>query len=327
MPKGRKLTPSAKPSDLFEDIRALIEQARAATARAINSAVTLLYWQVGQRIRRDVLHEQRAEYGEQIVATLSRQLTDEFGRGWNKAALTRMMQFAERFSDPKIVATLSQQLTWSHVVELLPLKDSLQRDFYAEMCRLENWSVRTLRAKIDGMLFERTGLSRKPAELAKQELRALRDEDRLTPDLVFRDPYVLDFLGLHDSYSERELEAAILREIESFLLELGNGFAFIARQKRIRVDDEDFYIDLLLYHRKLRGPQAGENSARSMPGKWSFTCAGWRRLMELGKSSIRVAEYLTVLPPRDLLAKKLHEAIRQAQARMLPESPPPPQTA
>jgi hypothetical protein len=127
MPKGRKLTPSAKPSDLFEDIRALIEQARAATARAINSAVTLLYWQVGQRIRRDVLHEQRAEYGEQIVATLSRQLTDEFGRGWNKAALTRMMQFAERFSDPKIVATLSQQLTWSHVVELLPLKDSLQR--------------------------------------------------------------------------------------------------------------------------------------------------------------------------------------------------------
>ena len=356
MPKGRKLTPSAKPSDLFEDIRALIEQARAATARAINSAVTLLYWQVGQRIRRDVLHEQRAEYGEQIVATLSRQLTDEFGRGWNKAALTRMMQFAERFSDPKIVATLSQQLTWSHVVELLPLKDSLQRDFYAEMCRLENWSVRTLRAKIDGMLFERTGLSRKPAELAEQELRALRDEDRLTPDLVFRDPYVLDFLGLHDSYSERELEAAILREIESFLLELGNGFAFIARQKRIRVDDEDFYIDLLLYHRKLRRIVAVDLKLEKFrpehAGQMEFylrwlakheqqpheesplgliLCSAKSQerieLMELGKSSIRVAEYLTVLPPRDLLAKKLHEAIRQAQARMLPESPPPPQTA
>src|SRR5271157_5718391 len=144
------------------------------SARAINSAVTLLYWQVGQRIRRDMLHEQRAEYGEQIVATLSRQLTEEFGRGWTKAAFTRMIQFAERFPDPKIVPTLSQQLTWSHVVELLPLKDSLQRDFYAEMCRLENWSVRTLRAKIDGMLFERTGLSRKPGELAEQELRALR---------------------------------------------------------------------------------------------------------------------------------------------------------
>src|ERR1700687_5467751 len=141
MPKARKLTSSAKPSDLFEDIRALIERARAATARAINSAVTLALFAGGPA---DVLHEQRAEYGEQIVATLSRQLIEEFGRGWSKAALTRMMQFAERFSDPKIVATLSQQLTWSHVVELLPLKDSLQRDFYAEMCRLENWSVRTL---------------------------------------------------------------------------------------------------------------------------------------------------------------------------------------
>jgi predicted nuclease of restriction endonuclease-like (RecB) superfamily len=288
--------------------------------------------------------------------THSNQLTEEFGRGRTKAALTRMMQFAERFPDPKIVATLSQQLTWSHVVELLPLKDSLQRDFYAEMCRLENWSVRTLRAKIDGMLFERTGLSRKPAELAEQELRALRDEDRLTPDLVFRDPYVLDFLGLHDSYSERELEAAILREIESFLLELGNGFAFIARQKRIRVDDEDFYIDLLLYHRKLRRLVAVDLKLEKFrpehAGQMEFylrwlakheqqpheesplgliLCSAKSQerieLMELGKSSIRVAEYLTVLPPRDLLAKKLHEAIRQAQARMLPESPPPPQTA
>ena len=158
MARAWKLPPSTSPKDLFEDIRGLIKEARATTARTINSAVTLLYWQVGQRIRRDLLHEQRAEYGEQIVATLSQQLTEEFGRGWNKAALTRMMQFAERFPDPKIVATLAQQLTWSHVVELLPLKDSLQRDFYAEMCRLENWSVRTLRAKIDGMLFERTGL-------------------------------------------------------------------------------------------------------------------------------------------------------------------------
>ena len=279
MPKGRKLTPSAKPSDLFEDIRALIEQARAATARAINSAVTLLYWQVGQRIRRDVLHEQRAEYGEQIVAT-PRQLTDEFGRGWNKAALTRMMQFAERFSDPKIVATLSQQLTWSHVVELLPLKDSLQRDFYAEMCRLENWSVRTLRTKIDGMLFERTGLSRKPAELAEQELRALRDEDRLTPDLVFRDPYVLDFLGLHDSYSERELEAAILREIESSC----SNSAMVSPSLRGRSGSgwtmKTFISTCCSIIANCGGlwpwTSSWRNSARSMPGKWSFTCAGWR---------------------------------------------------
>jgi predicted nuclease of restriction endonuclease-like (RecB) superfamily len=283
------------------------------------------------------------------VTRLSQRLTQEFGRGWTKAALTRMMQFAEQFPDPNIVATLSQQLSWSHWVELLPLKDPLQRDFYAEMCRLEHWSVRTLRAKIDGLLFERTGLSRKPAELAAQELRALREEDCLTPDLVFRDPYVLDFLGLHDSYSERELAAAILREMESFLLELGNGFAFIARQKRIRVDEEDFYIDLLLYHRKLRRLVAVDLKLEKFrpehAGQMEFYLRWLARheqqpheesplglilcsaksqerieLMELDQAGIRVAEYLTVLPPRDVLTKKLHEAIRQAQARLLPDS-------
>ena len=141
---------------------------------------------------------------------------------------------------------------WSHFVELLPLKDQLRRDFYAEMCRIERWSVRTLRDKIDGMLFERTALSRKPDELAEQELAGLREEDRLSPDLVFRDPYFLDFLGLKDTYGEKDLEAAILREMEQFLLELGVGFAFVARQKRIVIDGEDFYLDLLFYHRKLR---------------------------------------------------------------------------
>ena len=348
MPKARNFKPGVEPSELLEELRALIEQARQATARTLSSALTVLYWQVGHRIRRDVLHEQRAEYGEQVVTTLSQRLTQEFGRGWTKAALTRMMQFAEQFPDPNIVATLSQQLSWSHLVELLPLKDPLQRDFYAEMCRLEHWSVRTLRAKIDGLLFERTGLSRKPAELAAQELRALREQDRLTPDLVFRDPYVLDFLGLHDSYSERELEAAILREMESFLLELGNGFAFIARQERIRVDEEDFYIDLLLYHRKLRRLVAVDLKLEKFrpehAGQMEFylrwlakheqqpheesplgliLCSAKSQerieLMELDKAGIRVAEYLTVLPPRQLLTKKLHDAIRQAQARLLPD--------
>ena len=141
---------------------------------------------------------------------------------------------------------------WSHFVEIIPLKDELQRDFYAEMCRIERWSVRTLRQKISGLLFERTALSKKPVELAKQELAQLREEDKLTPDLVFRDPYFLDFLGLKDTYSEKDLEMAILRELESFILEMGVGFSFLARQKRITVDNEDYYLDLLFYHRKLR---------------------------------------------------------------------------
>jgi predicted nuclease of restriction endonuclease-like (RecB) superfamily len=163
-----------------------------------------------------------------------------------------MVKLAEVFPDPQIVGALAQQLTWTHFVVLLPLDEPLKRDFYAEMCRVERWSARTLRQKIGGMLFERTALSRKPAELARQEMALLRDEDRLSPDLVFRDPYFLDFLGLKDTYGEKDLETAILREIESFILELGTGFAFVARQKRIVIDGEDFYLDLLFYHRKPR---------------------------------------------------------------------------
>src|SRR5262249_28623035 len=148
----------------------------------------------------------------------------------------RMVKFAELFPDHGIVAALSAQLGWSHFVEIIPLADPLKRDFYAEMCRLERWSVRTLRAKIAGMLFERTAIAKKPDEQVRRELASLREQDRLTPDLVFRDPYVLEFLRLHDSYSEEDLEQAILRELEAFLLELGGDFSFVARQKRITVD-------------------------------------------------------------------------------------------
>jgi predicted nuclease of restriction endonuclease-like (RecB) superfamily len=175
---------------------------------------------------------------------------------------TLMTRLAELFPDRDVVAALSRELGWSHFVELLPLKDQLRRDFYAEMCRIERWSVRTLRAKIDGILFERTALSRKPAELAEREVAELREADRLSPDLVFRDPYFLDFLGLKDTYGERDLEAAILREMEQFLLELGVGFAFVARQKRIVIDGEDFYLDLLFYHRRLRRLLSGAAGPR-----------------------------------------------------------------
>jgi predicted nuclease of restriction endonuclease-like (RecB) superfamily len=166
---------------------------------------------------------------------VSAQLVKEFGTGFSEKNLRRMVQFAEAFPEEQIVVTLSRQLGWSHFVAIIPLDDNLKRDFYAEMCRIERWSVRTLRQKISGMLFERTALSRKPVELAKQELAQLREEDKLTPDLVFRDPYLLDFLGLKDTYSEKDLEKAILRELEAFILESGTGFTFVARQKRIVV--------------------------------------------------------------------------------------------
>ena len=244
--------PAGVPDRLLADVRDLIRQARAGVARAVNSAQVLLNWQIGRRLRDETLRGDRAEYGGRVVASMAERLTAEFGRGFSEKNLRHMIRFAEAFPDPAIVSALSRQLGWTHFRSLIYLDDPLKRDFYAEMCRVERWSTRTLDQKIGGMLFERTALSRKPAELAEQELAALREEDRLTPDLVFRDPYFLDFLGLADTYSEQDLEAAILRELESFILELGAGFAFVARQKRIVIDGQDFYLDLLFYHRKLR---------------------------------------------------------------------------
>jgi len=330
---------------LFHDLRSLIIEARQDVARSVNSALVMLYWRVGQRIGKDILKEERADYGEKIVSTLSTQLVKEFGMGFAEKNLRRMVQFAEVFPEEQIVVTLSRQLSWSHFVAIIPLDDSLKSDFYAEMCRIERWSVRTLREKIFGMLFERTALSKKPVELAKQELIKLREEDKLTPDLVFRDPYFLDFLGLKDTYSEKDLETAILRELEAFILELGAGFSFVARQKRITVDDEDYYLDLLFYHRKLRRLvaidlklgkfQAADKGQMELYLRWLekyeqqrgedspiglILCADKSeeqiKLLQLDKSGIRVAAYLTELPPRKLLQKKLHEAILLARLRL-----------
>jgi predicted nuclease of restriction endonuclease-like (RecB) superfamily len=331
--------------NLIKDLRELIIRAREDVARSANSSLVMLYWNVGQRIQKEILKEKRAKYGEEIVATVSRQLSGEFGPGFAEKSLRRMIQFAQFFEDEEMVATLSRHLGWSHFVEIIPLKDELRREFYAEMCRVERWSVRQLRQKISGMLFERTALSKKPARLVEQELTTLRTTDRLTPDLVFRDPYFLDFLGLKDTYSEKDLEEAILRELESFILEFGIGFTFVARQKRITVDNEDYYIDLLFYHRKLRCLVAvdlklGKFKAADkgqmelylrwlekyerQPGEESpiglILCADKSdehiELLQLGKSGIRVAAYLTELPPRTLLQKKLHEAMALARARL-----------
>jgi predicted nuclease of restriction endonuclease-like (RecB) superfamily len=337
--------PVASPASLLNDVRDLIQQARTATAQAVNAALVHLYWQIGQRIRVEVLREKRAEYGEEILPTLSAKLVQDFGDGYSARNLARMVRFAEVFSDQRIVSTLSRQLGWSHFVEIIPLKTDLERDFYAEMCRVERWSVRTLRAKIQSMLFERTALSRKPEKLAKQELEALRDDDLLTPDLVFRDPYFLNFLGLADTYAEKDLEAAILREIEQFILELGTGFAFVGRQKRIVIDGKDFHLDLLFFHRRLRrllaidlkigAFEAADKGQMELYLRWLekhemqpgeepplglILCADKGEeqveLLQLDRSGIRVASYLTDLPPRALLQKKLHEAMELARSRL-----------
>jgi len=344
-PIAKTKTAPVKPEQLLAELRELILSARSQVAQAVNAGLTALYWQIGARIRREILKEKRAEYGAEIVSALGRQLEAEFGRGFSEKSLRHMLRFTEAFPDFEIVSALMRQLSWTHFLSLIYLKDSLQRDFYAEMCRIERWSTRTLQERIQSMLYERAAISKKPQKLIEQELKALREEDALTPDLVFRDPYFLDFLGLKDTYSEKDFEAAILREIESFLLELGSGFAFVARQKRITLDGDDYYIDLLFYHRRLRRlvmielkigdfkpadkgqaelylrwldrheRQADEDSPIAL-----ILCAGKKRetveYLNLGASGIRVAEYLTELPPRELLAERLHEAVISARLRL-----------
>ena len=331
---------------LLQEVRELVSTAKHKATLAINTTLTQLYWQIGHRINQEVLGGERADYGKQIVATLARQLTDEFGRGYSEKQLRRMMQFAETFPDQQIVATLWRQLSWSHFRQLISLKDPLQREFYAQMCRIENWSVRELGTRIDSMLFERTALSKQPEALIRQELQNLAGKDQISTSLVLKDPYLLDFLDLTDHYLEKDLEDAILRDLEAFLLELGAGFSFIARQKRIQIDSDDFYIDLLLYNRRLRqlvaidlkiGPfkahykgqmelylrwlDRHERQPGEEPPLGIILCAEKRteqiELLQLDDTGIHVAEYLTELPERQLLHERLQRAIDAAQKKYM----------
>jgi predicted nuclease of restriction endonuclease-like (RecB) superfamily len=342
--------PPALAPSLVGEIRALIEAAREQTARAVNSALVLMYWQIGRRIRQDVLGNERAEYGKEIIYALSRQLTEEYGRGFDRRNLHYMVRFADVFPDEQIVNALRSQLSWTHFRELLSIDDPLKREFYAEMCRLERWSTRTLAHKIGHLLYERTAVARQPDELIAQDIAALRDEDRLTPDMVFRDPYFLDFLGLSGHHAEKDVESAILRELEAFILELGADFTFVARQKRISVDNEDYYLDLLFFHRRLRCLVAidlklGKFHAADkgqmelylrwlekhdlQPGEESplglILCADKSEehveLLRLQDSGIRVAQYLTELPSKMLLQQKLHRAIELARERLAQREP------
>ncbi|NRR31162.1 DUF1016 domain-containing protein [Oxalobacteraceae bacterium] len=334
------------PQALLVDIRALIESSRQRTTAVVNSELTLLFWRIGRRIHTEVLAGQRAEYGEEVLFNVATQLTRDYGRGFAEKNLRRMVKFASTFLDEQIVATLSRQLSWSHFVMLLPFKDPQQRDYYAQMASVERWSVRTLSERIESMLFERTALSRQPDAMISQELATLRNRQRMSPSLVMRDPYILDFLGLQDTWQESDLESAIIREMESFLLELGAGFTFVARQKRIQLDGEDFHLDLLFYNRKLGRLVAVELKVGEFKAAYKgqmelylrwldrferepteasplgiILCAGKKaeqiELLELNKSGIHVAEYLTALPPREVLVERLQQAT--ARARLLIE--------
>lgn len=333
---------------LFGEIRNLIAESRQQVAVAVNSAMSMLYWQIGNKIRNEILNFDRADYGEQIVQTLSAQLSEEYGRGFSKRNLFNMIRFAEAFPEKEIVYTLCRQLSWSHLLMVLPMEEPLKRAFYIEICKLEKWSVRTFQERINSMLFERTAISKKPELTVQNDLELLKNEKQLSPDLVFRDPYFLDFLGLTDVYSEKDVENAILVELQKFIIELGSDFAFMARQKRITVDNDDYYIDLLFYHRRLKcliaidlklGKfEAGFKGQMELYLRWLekyetvegenkpiglILCASKNEehieLLQLGQSNIKVAEYLTKLPDMKLLEEKLHRAVAIAKNKYAEE--------
>lgn len=327
------------PNKLYADICSLVEEARNYVASTANATMTLMYWKIGERISTELADNQKSKYGKQILSQLATKLQMQFGeRGFQERNIRRMMQFAQLFPDFQIVSQAATKLSWSHFIELLSLKEELKRDFYLTMAMSESWGRDTLRQKIDGMLYERTLISGKPDEMIKSELENLRNTNTLTADLVFKSPYFLDFTGLKGMYSEKSLEDSLIASIEQFIMELGVGFSFVERQKRMIIDGEDFHLDLLFYHRKLkrliaidlkldrfkaayRGQmelylrwldkyekQEGEETPLGL-----ILCAegGHEQieLLQLNNSGINVAEYLTELPDRQLLKERIHKEL------------------
>ena len=334
MPESRKL---------LQSIISLIDTARTNVALAVNRELTLLYWNIGKQINEDILKNSRADYGKTIVLELSKELTTQFGAGFSKRNLHNFIKFSEMYTDVKIVQTLSAQLSWSHIYSLIYIKEEIKREFYTQMSIHERWSVRTLQNRMESMLFERTAISKKPEQTIINDLEVIKNDKKISPDLTFRDPYFLDFLGLHDSYSEKDLESAILANLQAFITEMGTEFAFLARQKRITIDNEGYSIDLLFYHRGLRSLVAidlklgkfkagykgqmelylgwlehneqkeGENKPVGLILCTEKSPEQIKYLMLDNNDQIKIAEYITRLPDKKLLEQKLLKAIAIAQ--------------
>lgn len=342
MKKLRKLEES---KNIFVDISRLIEATKRNLVDSANTEINLLYWQIGKRIKEEILLNEKPEYGKKIVESLSKSLADKYGRGYSKTNLFNWIKMYEVYQSKNIFHAVCGKLAWSHLRVLIYIKEDLKREFYTEMCKLEHWSSRQLEERIGSMLYERTAISKKPEETIRQDLKLLKDKQKLSPDLVFRDPYFLDFLGLKDTYSERDLESAIISELQRFIIEMGSDFAFMARQKRITIDNQDYYIDLLFYHRKLKclvvidlkldkfkasykgqmelylrwlekyESVEGENSPIGL-----ILCTDANKehieLLRLKESNIKVATNYTALPPMELLQEKFHQAVKNARERI-----------
>ncbi len=323
--------------NLLQELAKIIEQGKKQVAVQVNSTLTLTYWNIGKRINDNILQNKRADYGKQTINTVASHLVEEYGRSFDAKNLRRMMQFADIFSDFEIVAPLVRQLSWSHFLLLIPLKNNEIRIFYAQKSIDSLWSKRELKRQIERKVYERT-------EIAKIQ-NSITIQNNNLETTVFKDPYFLDFLGLKDGYLEKDLESAIIKELENFILELGAGFSFIERQKRMIIDGRDFYLDLLFYHRKLKRLvaielklgefKASHKGQMELYLKWLnryeketdenspiglILCAEASseqiELLEMHKDGIMVAEYWKDLPPKEKLEKKLHSILIEAKERM-----------
>lgn len=331
-------------SKLFNDIGKYIEESKMRVAYSVNSELVLLYWKIGNRIKKEVLKDKRAEYGKRIIKSLVDNLTLKYGNSWSEKQIRHCLRCAETFSKNLILSAVRRQLSWTHIKTIMYIDNEVKRDFYLELTVIEKWSTRMLQNRISSMLFERTAISKKPEKIIKTELKKLKTDNKISSDLVFRDPYFLDFLGLKDTYSENDLESSIISELQHFITEMGNDFAFLSRQKRITIDNRDYKIDLLFYHRRLKcliaiDLKLGEFEA-GYKGQMELylnylkkyetfddenspigliLCTGKNsehiELLQLNKSNIKVADYFTVLPPKKLLLEKLHKAIEIAKIK------------
>jgi len=318
---------------LFNDLSKLIEQSKNQVVIESNYILNILFWQVGNLIDKYILESKRAEYGKQIVVSVSRQLIAKYGRNFEEKNLRRMIQFSQLFPDYENVVTLSRHLSWSHFLAILPQKIQTKMQFYATKSISESWNVRELRKQISIKTFERMAIAN--TQLSEK----VSDSEN-----VFKDPYLLDFLPLRADYLEKDLEDAILRDLEKFILELGNGFTFVSRQKRMIIDDDDFYLDLLFFHRNLKRLVAIElkigkfkpkykgqmelylkwlNRYEKLDGEKTpiglILCTETSKeqieLLEMHKDGILVAEYMTELPAKEVLEIQLQKSLIEAQER------------
>ena len=319
---------------LYEEISKLIEENRRMIYAHASGSTVLLFWNIGIRINRDVLENKRGDYGKKIVSMLSTQLKEKYGSSFALRNLRRMMQFAEQFPDFEIVSMPSTLLSWSHFIEILPLKTLEAKLYYLDEAKRGLVSVEKLREMIKRKAFERK-------EIANTQISSASP----IPTGIFKDPYLFDVLGIKDEYIEEDVEEAILREIEKFILEFGKGFTFVERQKRMIIDGRDYKLDLLFYNRYLKRLVAvelkyGRFEAANMGQMRLYL--GWLEkyercegenapiglilcsetgreeieLLKLDRDGILVAEYWANLPPKAEFEQKIHAILAETRERM-----------